>query len=95
MRKYIETGRDSIFFRLIIFSCGNLPVSSSGKTLKRSLFRAAFDGSYKNKALLNTVIFSGLNPKPGAIKLKAEFHDMALHFLLNFFVQDSSILHLY
>lgn len=79
--KYIET---RIFFKLIIFSCCNLPVSSSGKTLKRSHFRAEFDGSCKNKALLNIIIFSTLNPKPGATKFEAEFHDNLTFFILYF-----------
>lgn len=75
--KYIET---RIFFKLIIFSCCNLPSSSSGKTLKRSHFRVEFDGSCKNKALLNIIIFSTLNPKPGA----TEFHDSLTFFIVYF-----------
>lgn len=35
---HVATGRDSVFFKLIIFSISNLSVSSSGKTLKSSFF---------------------------------------------------------
>lgn len=35
---YVATGRDSIFFKLIIFASSSLPISSSGKTSKSSFF---------------------------------------------------------